>query len=184
MRAGFAASAVLAAALGGCATTPAPVAPEPQAAGQVGVRDVTAGIPADARLTLAANETYQGPLAAPDNPLPEYPAALLSRYMQARAVCVQVGIAEDGSVIGTAPASGSADCPSVLDDTRPFYDAAAAAVQTWRFEPAFRCVFERTPEPGEGCGGSGSREMPQAVSLVYRFVFEQVDGRGVVRVRN
>lgn len=168
--------------LAGCASTPAP-APDPSS-GQVGVRDVTAAIPTDARLTLGANETFQPPLASPDNPLPDYPAALLARRLAPRAVCVQVGIDERGGVIGTAPASGNVDCPSVLDDTRPFYEAAAAAVQAWRFEPAFRCVFERAPEPGEACGGSGTQEEAQAVSLVYRFVFEQVDGRGVVRVGN
>ena len=38
------------------------------------------------------------------------------------------------------------------------------------------------PTPDEACGNDGTREIPQAVSLVFRFVFEQVDGRGSVRV--
>lgn len=172
------------AALAGCASTPdAAPAPDP-ASGQVGVRDVTAAIPTDARLTLGANETFQPPLASPDNPLPAYPAPLLAQRLAPRAVCVQVGIDETGGVIGTAPASGNADCPSVLEEARPFYEAAAAAMQAWRFEPAFRCVFDHVPAPNEGCGGDGTQEQAQAVSLVFRVVFEQVDGRGVVRVGN
>ena len=166
--------------LAGCASTQP--AADVTRSGQVGVRDVTAAAPADARLTLAGNETYQAPLPARDNALPAYPAALLPQALPPRAVCVQVGIGEDGRVIGTAPVAGSADCPELAADARLFFDAASAATTAWRFEPAFRCVFDRVPEPNESCGTDGTREVPQAVSLVYRFVFEQVDGRGTVRV--
>lgn len=169
-------------ALAGCAATPdAPDASEPRS-GQVGVREVTAGISGEARMVLAPNETFAPPLPSPDNALPSYPAALLARNLPPRAVCVQVGVAEDGSVLGVTPAPTSPDCPTPEPDAQPFFDAAAAATQGWRFEPAFRCVFDRTPAPDEACGTDGTHEVPQAVSLVYRFVFEQVDGRGSVRV--
>jgi hypothetical protein len=53
----------------------------------------------------------------------------------------------------------------------------------WRFDPAFRCVFPEGVRPAPGvCSGTGVEEIPQAVSLVYRFVFEQRDGRGNVRM--
>ncbi|MBB5207357.1 hypothetical protein [Chiayiivirga flava] len=166
-------------ALAGCAATP----DTPDArSGQVGVREVTAGISGEARMVLAANETFAPPLPAPDNALPAYPSALLAQNLPPQAVCVQVGVAEDGSVMGVTPAPTSPDCPALQPPAQPFFASAAAATQRWRFEPAFRCVFDRTPAPNEACGTDGTHEVPQAVSLVYRFVFEQVDGRGSVRV--
>ena len=171
--------------LAGCAAAPKEQAAPDPLSGQVGMREVTAGIPGEARLVLAQNETYAPPLPAADNALPVYPEELLAQRMQPRAVCVQVGIGEDGSVIGTAPAPASADCPSLLgDDLTPFFASASEVAMTWRFEPAFRCVFDHTPAPDEACGNDGTQEIPQAVSLVYRFVFEQIDGRGTVRVGN
>lgn len=168
--------------LAGCAATPS--APDVRS-GQVGVREVTEGVSGEARLVLAPNETFAPPLPLPDNAVPAYPAALLAQRMPPRAVCVQVGIGEDGGVLGTAPAPVSGDCPDLSgDDLVPFFDAAAAAAQTWRFEPAFRCVFPQPPGPDDACGGSDTEEIPQAVSLVFRFVFEQQDGRGTVRVGN
>lgn len=169
--------------LAGCATAPAEKAAPDTRGGQVGMREVTAGVPGEARLVLAQNETFAPPLPAPDNALPVYPAALLAQRLAPRAVCVQVGVGEDGSIIGTAVAPPSADCPDMPgEDLQPFFEAAAAAAGTWRFEPAFRCVFDHVPGPDEACGNDGTQEIPQAVSLVFRFVFEQVDGRGTVRV--
>ena len=180
MRRGF--SVVVACTLlGGCAA--APVAPPVVSReGQVGVREVSAGVPQAERLTLAENEIFQAPLPLPGNALPVYPAALLGRSIASRAICVQVGISETGRVLSTAPGPGSAECPSLTAVEQPFYDAATAAASTWQFEPAFRCVFDRVPAPGEACGLTGTQEVPQAVSLVYRFVFEQVNGRGAVRL--
>lgn len=166
--------------LAGCAGTS--VAPTDPRSGQVGVRDVTDGVAGEARMVLAANETFAAPLPAPDNALPVYPTTLLAQQLPPRAVCVQVGVAEDGSVMGATPAPTSPDCPVLRPEAQPFFEAAAVATLAWRFEPAFRCVFDHTPAPGEACGPEGTQEIPQAVSLVYRFVFEQVDGRGSVRV--
>lgn len=166
----------------GCAAAPVETGAPDTRSGQVGVQEVTAGVPNEARLVLAQNETFELPLPAPDNALPAYPPALLARGLPPRAVCVQVGVGEDGSVVGTAPAPPSADCRVPDDDDAPFFAAAAAAAATWRFDPAFRCVFDHVPAPDEACGPAGTQEIPQAVSLVFRFVFEQVDGRGTVRV--
>lgn len=167
--------------LAGCAATP-DKAPPASRSGQVGVQEVTAGVPSEARLVLAQNETFELPLPAPDNALPAYPPALLARGLPPRAVCVQVGVGEDGSVLGTASAPPNDDCPVLGDDDQPFFAAAASAAKAWRFDPAFRCVFDHAPAPDEACGPAGTQEIPQAVSLVFRFVFEQVDGRGTVRV--
>lgn len=170
--------------LAGCAASPVENATPDTRSGQVGVREVTAGVAGEARLVLAQNETFAPPLPAPDNALPIYPAELLAQNLPPLAVCVQVGVAEDGSVLGTSNAPPSPDCPAPLPEAQPFFDAAAATTMTWRFDPAFRCVFDHPPTPDEACGNEGTREIPQAVSLVFRFVFEQVDGRGTVRVGN
>ena len=58
-----------------------------------------------------------------------------------------------------------------------------AAVLTWRFEPALRCVFPDAAtreQANQSC--AGGEEHPQAIRLAYRFVFESLDGRGVVRM--
>jgi hypothetical protein len=164
--------------LAGCATTP-----EREPRGEVGMREVDAAVAPATRLVLASNESFQRPLFASANALPEYPAALLSQRLPAQAVCLRVGISETGDVLQSAPVHEGADCTATATTAAGFVAAAQAAAQQWRFDPAFRCVFPEGKPPEHGvCVGEGVREIPQAVSLVYRFVFEQVDGRGSVRM--
>ena len=59
--------------------------------------------------------------------------------------------------------------------------AAEQAALGWQFEPAFRCQVESRDAAGRPNCAPRS-ETPQAVSLSYRFVFEQRAGRGTVRV--
>lgn len=78
------------------------------------------------------------------------------------------------------PMSAVTDCPADAD--RRFISAAQAAVRSWRFDPAFRCVFPPDRKPNaNACYEPGVEVQPQAISLTYRFVFEQIDGRGTVR---
>lgn len=169
---------VVAAFLAGCASRPAP-APR----GAVGMREVDAAVAPAARLVLRSNESFQRPLFAAGNALPEYPQALLSQRLPAQAVCLRVGISETGHVLQSTPVQEGPDCAATATAASGFIAAAQAAAQQWRFDPAFRCVFPEGEPPEHGvCVGEGVREVPQAVSLVYRFVFEQSGGRGTVRM--
>ncbi len=172
------------AVLAGCATH-APVAPDEVDArsGRVGMRDISGAVAEGARMTLADNESFLVPLEDDANPVPVYPDALLARRLAAQAVCMRVAIDESGAVTSSAAAVQPPDCPAPGAVDAAFFDAVARAVAQWRYEPGLRCVFPdaKTKESTFGsCGGY--REIPQAVSLTYRFVFEQKDGRGSVRV--
>ena len=81
------------------------------------------------------------------------------------------------------PSRTSPACIAIVAD---FVAASLAAARDWRFEPAVRCVFAsaaaKTAAANTGC--ATAREVPQAVSLHYRFVFELEDGRASVRWAN
>ncbi len=171
----------LTAAVAACsAPTRAPL--EDPREGQVGFAEVDSAVPTEARLVLADNESFQPPLPDTGNAAPEYPADLLARRLPPQAVCVRLSIDEHGAVVDTAPVDQGPDCAVGMDMESAFYAAAVDAAMRWRFEPAFRCVFPEGSVPDMGCGFAGTQEVPQAVSLVYRFVFEQVDGEGRVRI--
>jgi hypothetical protein len=170
--------------LAACATTPAPE-PEASRVGAVGFSEVSTAAPTIARLTLPDNETFEPPVPWSDNAPPEYPAHLLERRLPRQVLCMRVGIDEDGRVIDTEPVSEGPDCPGDLIEESAFFAAASDAVRNWRFDPSFRCVHESAQSAQKsqgGCGFSGTQEIPQAVSLVYRFVFRQIDGKGSVEV--
>lgn len=174
--------AVTAAVLTGCAPSRVAVTPDPSWVGRVGVEDMTRTVATMARIELGENESFQLPLAE-EFTLPVYPESLLALRLSPQAVCLRVSVDEEGAVMSTAPIVQAPDCkgPDAVDSR--FFEAAAAATSSWRFDPAFRCVFPKGEKPGDmGC--LGGREVPQAVSLAYRFVFEQQDGRGSVRMMN
>ena len=167
--------------IAGCATS----TPEPAFAsirsGDVGAIDITRRAAFPARVELARNETFQMPLAERGNALPLYPEALLAERLPAQHVCLRVSVDTDGSVMSSAPMVAVPDCPSpgVVDPL--FFAAAEVTVTGWRFDPAARCTFEGgKPADADGC--IGASKVPQAVSLAYRFVFEQKEGRGMVRI--
>jgi hypothetical protein len=146
--------------------------------------EVDSAVPRESRLTLSQNERFNRPLPAADNAIPVYPEALLAKRLPPQALCLRVSIDEAGAVSDSVPIATGPDCPEIEQVAPDFYEAANTATRTWRFDPAFRCVYPEgtTPDPQGGCWGEGAREVPQAVSLAYRFVFEQVDGRGSVRL--
>ncbi len=178
-------SAVLWAALAvlaGCAHAPVAVAPERVSrAGDVGVSEITATVAPSARLVLGRDETFFMPLPARDNALPVYPPALLARRLPPQSACLQLGIDAEGTIVNVAPIVQVPDCPATGVVDRQFFDAAMTAARQWRFDAAFRCEYPNA-QARESGDCSGGREVQQAVSLAYRFVFEQRDGLGSVRV--
>ena len=169
----------------GCASAPdSSTGARVELAGAVGVSEITEAVPAGGRLTLSRQESFQMPLAEGTLAMPGYPEALLSRRLPPQVVCLRVGVGTEGKVVGTWPSAASDGCPRPDDVDVRFRDAAAAAVAQWRFDPAFRCVFPdaATKARAESLGCMGGREVPQAVTVAYRFVFEQRDGRGSVRL--
>ncbi len=165
----------------GCASAPERTTPP---SGQVGVSEVDSAIPAETRMTLAQNERFQAPLPMSGNALPDYPRELLTQRLAPQALCLRVSIDERGAVSDTLPVATGPDCPEIEQVSPAFFESAQAAARTWRFDPAFRCIYPEgvAPDPQGGCWGEGVREEAQAVSLAYRFVFEQIDGQGQVRL--
>ena len=172
-------------ALGLAACACAPTS-QRSASGQVGVSEVDTAVPAESRMTLSSNETFQPPLPAADNAIPIFPTDLLAQRLSPQALCLRVSIDERGAVIDSAPLATGPDCPEIEQVAPAFYEAAQEAVNAWRFDPAFRCIYPdgAEPDPQGGCWGEGVKEEAQAVSLAYRFMFEQVDGKGAVRLGN
>lgn len=172
----------------GCATTQPVVDGDVSRSGQVGVRDITEHVPVAARMELADNESFLMPLDDRDNAMPVYPASLLARQLPPQALCLRVSIDADGGVMSSAPivkgaAAEGADCSSVDATDAAFFEAAQAVVAGWRFDPALRCVFpDAKAKANVEASCSGGQEVPVPVSLAYRFVFEQHDGRGSVRI--
>lgn len=159
-----------------------PILPSSDArSGAVGVQDISGLLQApEGRVALAPNEAYLEPLEAVGSPLPGYPPALLDAQLAPQTVCVSVAIGADGAILSSR---GRVDLPTCPEPVHPaFVNAARTTLATWVFEPARRCVF---PSPAAkalaNANCSGGREIPIAVTLTYRFVFEQHDGRGSVR---
>lgn len=183
-----AAMLLMPALLAGCAhTRVSPVAvPDVSRSGDVGVTDISQFAAPQGRLVLAANETFLRPLPAVGNTLPGYPPSLLAQRLPPQVVCLEIGIGADGGVMNASPITATAQCPvevagpQAAADPR-FLDAARDAVLAWRFDAAFRCEYPNdAARIRQDC--SGGRETAQAVSLAYRFIFEQRDGRGAVRL--
>ena len=168
--------------LAGCTHTPATVEDErAPRAGDVGVTEITSSVPAAGRMVMAGSETFFMPMASHDNALPSYPQALLAQRLPPQTVCLRVSIDSAGAVMDATRLARPPDCPGSNDVYAPFFAAAAAAARTWHFDPAVRCEYPNLQaQQREDC--TGGRETPQAVSLTYRFVFEQRDGRGFVRM--
>ncbi|MCZ8165218.1 MAG: hypothetical protein O9280_05655 [Silanimonas sp.] len=136
------------------------------------------------RVVLDSHESFLMPIGDLGNQTPIYPAARLADRLPRREVCLRLAVAEDGSVFALDDVTGADGCKVQEGVEADFVDSAMHAARTWRFEPAVRCVFanaeEKAAATNTGC--AGAREIPQAVSLHYRFVFEQDEGRGAVRL--
>ncbi|MEI2454342.1 hypothetical protein ABU614_13165 [Lysobacter firmicutimachus] len=174
------AGAVFALGLAACASAP-PSSQGDNRSGAVGVRSIDKQVLDAERLQLAANETFQMPLAEAGNAAPAYPDELLAQRLAPQTVCLNLAIGADGAVAGSRPVERAEGCPAPATVDPRFFAAARRAVAQWRFDPAFRCVYPGAkPVDEQGC--VSGREEPVAVSLAFRFVFEQRDGRGLVRI--
>ena len=133
---------------------------------------------------LGSHESFLMPIGDLANPLPSYPEPRLVDRLPRREVCLRIAVAEDGKVMAAHDVTGSPGCEVPVRVEADFVAAAMRAARAWRFEPAVRCIFgsaaEKAAAANTGC--AGAREIPQAVSLHYRFVFEQNEGRGAVRL--
>lgn len=136
------------------------------------------------QLQLGENETFLMPIDEPGNRLPEYPAAVLAQAVPSAQVCMRIDIDEEGGVSYAGPVVREPDCPPITQLTKQFSDAAEAALRTWRFEPAIKCTFRnKRAKEAAGMSCQGGRETPVATTLTFRFLFEQIDGQGRVRMQ-
>ena len=133
-------------------------------------------------LQLTDKQTFLLPIDEPGNRLPEYPAEVLAQQqVPSRAICMRVDIDEEGAVSYTGPVVREPECPAVTELSKQFVDVSVAALSSWRFEPAIVCTFRSTAaKDAAGMSCQGGRETPQATSLTFRLLFNQVDGKGVV----
>ncbi|BDU16913.1 hypothetical protein [Lysobacter auxotrophicus] len=135
----------------------------------------------DNRMVLADNESFLMPLDDAKNAHPSYPQHLLGQNLPPRIVCLRVGIDEKGAVTVVARAPVSEMCPKGAEPE--FLAASETAARTWKFDPALRCVFRNTKDKERAVAScDGGKSVPQAVTLVYRFRFEQTDGKPQVHV--
>ena len=175
---------VLAVMFAGCATQ-APVANDDAAtrAGHVGMREISGTLAEASRVTLADNESFLVPVEDDANAMPAYPDELLSKALPPQAVCMRVAIGRDGTVMSSAPAVAPPECPGGDEVDAAFFASVQRAVAGWRYDPALRCVFPDAKTKDDTVGSCGGyTEVAEAVTLTYRFVFEQRDGRGSVRM--
>jgi hypothetical protein len=133
------------------------------------------------RLVLADNESFLMPLDDMKNVHPSYPPDLLAKHLPPRTVCLRVGIDDKGAVTVVARAPASEFCATSAEPE--FLAASETAARTWKFDPALRCVFRSAKDKERAVAScDGGKGIPQPVTLVYRFRFEQVDGKPQVHV--
>lgn len=120
---------------------------------------------------------YEPPVAAADNPIPEYPPALLAKRLPQRSVRVRLIVDSDGRV-GEIQAL---DAPAQAADDA-FLGSVRAACAQWRFSP----LIERTRVPVQTADADGTlwteyqeRQRALPFHLDYAFRFEQVDGKAM-----
>jgi hypothetical protein len=125
-------------------------------------------------------DTITPAFASDDNKLPEYPAHALKAGCRQGVVPIRVTVGVDGNVAIVTPIP---DRPVEKDQCHSaFWAATCAAVQEWRFAPAFR----QTPKPGPDFDGDGRADFsrweqtPIAIYLDFEFTFRVVEGRGEV----
>ena len=170
--------------LAACATRradPPPDAAPASRAGSVGFQDISGLVNVPVRVSLAPNETYLEPLEAVGSPMPGYPPVLLGARLAPQTVCVSVAIDAQGGILSSGGVIAPPACPAPAEAA--FLDAVRTTLAGWTFEPARRCVFPSVAAKElANANCSGGREIPIPVTLTYRFVFEQHDGKGVVRM--
>jgi hypothetical protein len=128
-------------------------------------------------------ETITPAFASDDNRLPEYPRYALKGGCQQGIVPIRLYVGADGNVARVTPVPNQ----PVADDQchSAFWASSCAAVQAWRFSPAFR----QTPRPGPDIDGDGRpdftrwEQAPIMIYLDFEFTYRVVEGKGQVLSR-
>jgi hypothetical protein len=151
----------------------APDRPPETRDGAVQVRQLPAQ--ADDRYERTEDVAYETPAALADNPMPEYPPALLAERLPERSTRVRLIVDAEGRVAEIRPLDATAD--TAADS---FAASVRAACAQWRFSP----LVERTRVPVETTDADGTvwteyRERRRGLPfhLDYAFRFAQVDGK-------
>jgi len=117
-------------------------------------------------------------------PLPELPPSPERQLLPPVTVCLNVVLDEQGQVQRSFPLLAHSQCGAGSEaGNAVLLQAAATAVQQWRFRPAAICHFALGTEPAaaDDCGGAGQvEEVP--VTLPYAFTFQIVQGQARVRL--
>lgn len=168
----------------GCTTAPdaASAVGELDRSGAVGFQDISglASAP-NGRVTLAENESFLEALEGPHSPMPAYPSGLLGASLEPQTVCVSVSLDARGDIISIVPVVELPACPAAVAPA--FVAAVTETVGGWTYEPARRCIFPTVAIKDMAFAScNGGQEVAIAVTLTYRFVFEQRDGKGSVRL--
>jgi hypothetical protein len=131
----------------------------------------------------AQADTITPAFASDGNKLPEYPPYALGGGCQNGVVPIRVYVGTDGNVSAVRPIPSR---PVPTDRCHSaFWVATYAAVQGWRFAPAFR----QTPRPGPDLDGDGRpdrtnwEQTPVVIYLDFEFTFRVVNGKGEVQSR-
>jgi hypothetical protein len=141
------------------------------------VRDPNARV-----VQIGAHQEYTAPSPSAGLTLPAYPHDLLPLALPAVTVLVRAVIDEEGGVVAAIPSplGKGEDDPLQIR----FQEATVAAVKDWTFEPA-RIRSFRPSEDRDGDGRPDyeilDAETYPKVFLDLRFVFEVLEGKGIVR---
>lgn len=135
----------------------------------------------DAGPVDALSESVTPAYASGENEVPEYPAYALKAGCRAGTVPVRVYVGPGGNVTGQRDIP---ERPLPSDGCHVAFRAAVqAAVNEWRFAPAYRLKPVPGPERDGQPGLTRWEQTPIAVYLDFEFLFEVVGGKGVVRSR-
>jgi len=135
------------------------------------------------RMELPENEGFQTAFPKPGNPIPEFPPELIEKQEGPIYVCLNLHVSDTGETRDALPSWGSRGCPAREDAPDAHYIYSAInTMREWKFEPAFRCVFPKREKPHPQCLGNYKDEIPTAVMLAFRVVFDNSNGQREVRV--
>jgi hypothetical protein len=159
--------------LAGCSSL-TPREARPQATSRGSVSDEVVASAPEGRYEPEQNTSYEQPAPYPDNPPPNYPAALLSQKLPPTVVTVRLVVGADGvvaEVVPIEPVTGLAE--------GQFYESVHAAVVQWKFLPLVRVIHGK-PSTVIAVGDMSTTYDGQATALpfsqTYRFTFSQLAG--------
>lgn len=160
-------------ALVSCATDPDKTVGSQQT-GDVQARIVDT--PSAERYEETDNVVYLPPVPAADNPMPEYPAALLPLRLPPTRISVRLIVNAEGVV--TDVQSLHTDNPAGL---AAFLAGVREACRRWRFTPMIQGVLDSEKQAdGSIVLARNATEKPLPFHLDYAFLFSQHDGRPTV----